>query len=344
MSKAISPSPATEKKNPAKAKPRTIAGKTKTRSANKPIKTISKSEATTKSDKTAAIRQKTAHAGKAVKEKIKKIPTVAKEAPKKIMEHTLEATLITVEKAAEHKARRSAKKALRATIKARKAIRAMLRAKRAAMHAEAEMKAISRSFPTTNETNSRRTRKASCELRERIKNIIHPDAEEIFFYERRQIILLTIIYAVLSCILWALAHGLIFAHLITSWLVAILLTIVMFLTLAAFASAVFVLIFPQTLAVITREGIKIDHNSPLKWQDITLAEEKYTSPLTRHAIIVLHVKPAKENSYCLTFMQRLCRHNVFTPFSIPLYAMEAKDAEKIRELIKKRVKYQDVRD
>lgn len=376
MSKAVkSSAPATEKKATPAPKTR-AAAVAKAKSAAKPqagktasrtAKAAPKPEAPAKSGKTAAVRQKTAKAGKAVKEKIKKLPSVAKEAPKKIVEHTLEATLITVEKAAEHKARRASQKALRATVKARKAVRAMLRAKRAARLAEAEMKAISSSFPLESETKTEPRRakkapvgakdaaagithattaaakKAARELRERIKNIIHPGAEEIFFYERRQIVMLTLVYAALSCILWALARGLIEAHLITSWFVALLLTVVMFLTLAAFASVVFVLIFPQTLAVITREGIKIDHNSLLKWQDVALAEEKYTSPLTRRAIIALHLKPAAENSYRLTFMQRLCRHNVFTPFSIPLYAMDAEDAEKIRGLIKKRVKYQDAR-
>ena len=60
----------------------------------------------------------------------------------------------------------------------------------------------------------------------------------------------------------------------------------------------------------TNEGIKIDHNAFLKWSDVALAEEKYTCWLTRRPIIALHLVPGAE--YRLTFMQHLCRHNVFT--------------------------------
>lgn len=43
-------------------------------------------------------------------------------------------------------------------------------------------------------------------------------------------------------------------------------------------------------------------------------------------------------------MQHLCRHNVFTPFSIPLYAMVPEDAAKIRTLVKRYAEYKDSRD
>lgn len=132
------------------------------------------------------------------------------------------------------------------------------------------------------------------------------------------------------------------AGLFTSWALVVFMTVVMALSLAALASVVFVLIFPQKLAVVTNEGIKIDHNAFLKWSDVALAEEKYTGWLTRRPIIALHLVPGAE--YRLTFMQHLCRHNVFTPFSIPLYAMVPEDAAKIRTLVKRYAEYKDNRD
>ena len=62
----------------------------------------------------------------------------------------------------------------------------------------------------------------------------------------------------------------------------------------------------------------------------------------RRPIIALHLVPGAE--YRLTFMQHLCRHNVFTPFSIPLYAMVPEDAAKIRTLVKRYAEYKDSRD
>lgn len=344
----------TAKKKSAKAP----AAKTKA-----PEKEKSKKPTLLTAEKAKVVREKTAKAQKAVKEKIKKLPAAAKEAPKKIVEHTLEATLNSVEKAAENKARRASKRAFRATVKARKAVRAMLRAKRAAIKAEAEVEAISGAFPS--ESGAKRAKKpavgakaaalgirhatgaaaknAAREIRERIKQALHPTAEEVFFYERRQIVILTLIYAAVAGLVWKLANSALYCSWVTNWFTAGLLIVVMFLALAALASVVLVLLIPQTLAVLSAKGIKIDHNELLEWNDIALAEEKYSGALTHLPFIVLHLKPGAETKYRLTFMQNMCRYNVFTPFSIPLYAMAPEDADKIRELIRRRVKYQDNR-
>ena len=109
------------------------------------------------------------------------------------------------------------------------------------------------------------------------------------------------------------------------------------------ASVVFVLIFPQPLAVTNQEGIKIDHNAMLSWNDIALAEEKYTSFISRRPIIALHLSAEAKDKYKLTFMQHLCKHNVFTEFSIPLYAMSPEAAQEIKNIIKRRCKYEDNR-
>ena len=209
-----------------------------------------------------------------------------------------------------------------------------MRAKRAAIKAEAEVEAISGAFPS--ESGAKRAKKpavgakaaalgirhatgaaaknAAREIRERIKQALHPTAEEVFFYERRQIIILTLIYAAVAGLVWKLANSALCCGWITNWFTAGLLIVVMFLALAALASVVLVLLIPQTLAVLSAKGIKIDHN-----------------------------EPGAETKYRLTFMQNMCRYNVFTPFSIPLYAMVPEDADKIRELIRRRVKYQDNR-
>ena len=320
----------TAKKKSAKAP----AAKTKA-----PEKEKSKKPTLLTAEKAKVVREKTVKAQKAVREKIKKLPAAAKEAPTKIVEHSLEATLISVDKAAENKARRASKSAVRATVNARKAVRALLRAKRAkkpAVGAKAAALGIRHATGAA-------AKNAAREIRERIKQALHPTAEEVFFYERRQIIILTLIYAAVAGLVWKLANSALCCGWITNWFTAGLLIVVMFLALAALASVVLVLLIPQTLAVLSAKGIKIDHNELLEWNDIALAEEKYSGALTHLPFIVLHLKPGAETKYRLTFMQNMCRYNVFTPFSIPLYAMVPEDADKIRELIRRRVKYQDNR-
>ena len=111
----------------------------------------------------------------------------------------------------------------------------------------------------------------------------------------------------------------------------------MILSLSALASSVFVMLFPQPLAEINSKSIKIDHNQPLKWQDVEIAEEIQTNKLTKRTIIVLHTRIGAR--YKLTFMQKLCKNSLYTPFSIPLYAMTENDAKTIRKLIQKYAKY-----
>lgn len=284
-----------------------------------------------------------------VREKIKKIPEAAKAAPKKIVEHTLEATFQTVEKAAESQARKAARKALRATVKARKAVRAMAKAKKAAQKAEIEAAALSAAYPESAEvrlsSDDKKTAKgerkstsvaakqAARGIKQKLKQILMPAADEVFYYDRRQIVLLTVAYAALACLVWALGNYMLCMSFACCGVAMVMMILVLILTLLALASAVFVLIFPQKLAVVNRTGIKIDHNAQLKWDDVAVAEEKYTGWLANRPIIALHLKPKAE--YPLTFMQKLCRHNVFTPFSVPLYAMRAEDASKIKALIRK---------
>lgn len=315
-----------------------------------------------------------------VAEKIKKLPAAAKAAPKKIVERTIETTLKTVEKAAEKEAQKASKKALKATIKARKALRKMVNAKKAAKTAVQKAEASTLELnqqpmmdvyanQETNETPSvtpitrikklpvgaaiaasgiknattTAAKRAAKEIKDKFRELIHPSEEKIFYYERRQIIALTLLYAFIAYFVWLLTRCFMCCHLINSLTMVVLMITVMTLSLLALASVVFVLLFPQPVAVINHEGIKIDHNALLSWNDVELAEEKYTSFISRRPIIALHLRTEAKDKYKLTFMQHLCKHNVFTPFSIPLYAMSPEDAEAIKNIIKRRCKYEDNR-
>lgn len=241
-----------------------------------------------------------------------------KTAPKKIMEHTVDTALKTVEKAAVKQAVRTEKKAKKKISKAIK---------------KAEQKASSKPGKVVV------ARRAAKRIKEQIKNIIHPSKEEVFYYSRAQIILLVLLYAVVACVVYLIANCCVYKAMCTGVVFNILLILTMFLSLAALATTVFVMIFPQKLAVVSAKQIKIDHNAALLWSDVELAEEKFTSNISKRTIIALHLKDGV--TYPLTFMQKLCRNNVFTPFSLPLYAMKKDDADKLRKLVKKYAPYKN---
>ena len=181
-------------------------------------------------------------------------------------------------------------------------------------------------------------RKAS-NVKKQIKKILTPTVKkDIFYYEQRQLIYLMLCYMAVAILVYAVSKYIVTEDYVCSWATVITCVLTMFLSLSALASIVFVIIYPQKLAVLSDKGIKIDHNPTLLWQDIATAEEKLSSALTRRPIICLHVKPERLKTYKLTFMQKLCKHNTFTPFSIPLYAMTPADREKIIKLIKSHVK------
>ncbi len=241
-----------------------------------------------------------------------------KAAPQKIMEHTVDTALKTVEKAAVKQAERTEKNTQK------KIAKAIKKAERRADNKPGKVVAA---------------RRAAKKIKEQIKNIIHPTKEEVFYYSRMQIILLVLFYAAAACVVYLAANGFICKTACSGDVYNIVLITTMFLSLAALASAVFVMIFPQKLAVVTPKQIKIDHNVPLLWHDVKLAEEKYSSCISRRPFIALHLKDGV--SYPLTFMQKLCRNNVFTPFSLPLYAMTKDEADKLRKLVKKYAPYQN---
>ena len=69
--------------------------------------------------------------------------------------------------------------------------------------------------------------------------------------------------------------------------------VVTVLCLTALSSSLFVTLFPQKLAIVSSEGIKIDHNELLKWQDIECVEKIKLSRFLGREIIVFKLKDNK---------------------------------------------------
>lgn len=250
----------------------------------------------------------------------KKAVNKVKETPKKIVEHTLTTAINTVEKAASKQEERTQKATAKKIAKI---------AKKAARTADRKNKKY-----TSKASIARRT---AHKIKDKIKLVLHPQKEEIFYYSLKKVITLTLFYAFIAFIVWQLSNYMHSNNLITNWIIFGVLLTMMTLSLTALASSVFVMLFPQKLATINSKSIKIDHNEPLMWQDVEIAEEIQTNKLTKRTIIVLHTR--KDTTYKLTFMQKLCKNSIYTPFSIPLYAMTNEDAIAIRKLIQKHTKY-----
>lgn len=264
-----------------------------------------------------------------------------KSTPKKIIEHTVNTALDTMEKAVQTEIKRTNKRVAKTTKKLQKAQSLAKAAKTEAKRASALSSSLDKINHGIEESSS--LKKVSA-VKDKIKEMIAPQKETFFYYDRRQLFALTVIYALLAIFVYAISNCLYTYNMFNSWPLLIILIITQVLCLAALASILFVTIIPQTLAITNKDGIKIDHNELLSWHDIELAEEKYTSYLTRRPFMALHVKKATLAKYHLTFMQKLCKANIFTPFSIPLYAMRPEDVAEIRNIIKKHVKYQDNRN
>lgn len=154
----------------------------------------------------------------------------------------------------------------------------------------------------------------------------------LFYYDRRKLKQLLIFNLIVLAVLVVFGKN-IFYPLIPAGLLVILLS---FLSTLASAHVCF---FPQKLAIVTDEEIKIDRNTPLKWKNIAEANEIFAGPGRRRRIIVL--RPVEGFKYRLTFMQRICRYLKFTAFSIPLYAMTGDDAEKIRTIVAAHTAFND---
>lgn len=154
---------------------------------------------------------------------------------------------------------------------------------------------------------------------------------EIFYYDKRKLLWLLVFNALLlSSVIFASESGSVNLGFVS--LIAII-------CLVSFSASLYVVLFPQKLAVLNEDGIKIDHNFMLKWQDIAVAEKKRVPGLMKREIILL--TPKESAPYSLTLMQRLCKNSHYGAFSIPLYAMSAVDGESIEKAVARYIPLQN---
>lgn len=269
--------------------------------------------------------------------------TKVKSAPKKIVEHALNTAIETVEKAAETDVKRTAKRAQKTAKKLEKVQKIARAAKSEAKRANNLSQKIEK-LNNIAEQPKKITTKVKGVIKEKIQDMMTAQKEVEFYYDRRQLVVLTALYALLAVFVYIVSDCLLLMMMYDSFVLLGFLIATQIFTLLALASVLFVTIFPQRLAYINKDGIKIDHNEMLRWSDIECAEEKYTSYVSRRPFIALHLKPGALKNYRLTFMQRLCKKNIFTPFSIPMYAMRPEDSASIRDIIKRHTKYEDNRN
>ncbi len=97
-------------------------------------------------------------------------------------------------------------------------------------------------------------------------------------------------------------------------------------------SALFVFLIRLPLAVIDSDGIKIDHNQPLRWTQIK-SVEKINVRCFGFDRYLLKITPQRLEHYHMTFMQHIAGNSQFGSFSIPLYAMSASKAKEIEKII-----------
>lgn len=95
------------------------------------------------------------------------------------------------------------------------------------------------------------------------------------------------------------------------------------------------------MAIVTDEDITIDHCAPLRWKDISSAEERIVKCCGKPRKIIV-LLPKKNIDYKYNFLQR---HNgEFTPFSIPLYGiMKAEDEAELTEIVAKKTKLKKIK-
>lgn len=108
-------------------------------------------------------------------------------------------------------------------------------------------------------------------------------------------------------------------------------------SLLSVISALVVFLIPLPLAVITPQSIKIDRGEPLPWSAVRSVRKVQLGKGLFHKSI-LRLNPGRLSGYHMTLMQRISAASDFGPFSIPLYAMNKKDAQDIERLIKGYVK------
>ena len=183
------------------------------------------------------------------------------------------------------------------------------------------------------------TTKNATSSRKKINKKIETKINHTFYYDRKKVAYLALFNICLVTLISTAILSLLNSGLLTSTILLAYHMFVIVLSVLALLGSLFVVIFPQRLALLTNEGITIDHNETLKWKDIEIAKEVKANYLYPQPAIALLTKEGVEHK--LTFMQIICKNNLFTSFSIPLYAMKKEDATKIQKIIKQKCKYSD---
>ncbi len=98
--------------------------------------------------------------------------------------------------------------------------------------------------------------------------------------------------------------------------------------------ALTVFLLPLPLAVISEDSIKIDRAEPLPWTSVrSIRKVRLGTGIFSKSI--LRLTPRSLGSYHLNLMQKISAKSEFGSFSIPLYAMNSKDAQQIEKEIRK---------
>ena len=148
-----------------------------------------------------------------------------------------------------------------------------------------------------------------------------------FYYNRKKLKN----WAIVSLIILLIALGFTATTLHELLLVSIIKIVALVSALAAF----YVYLQPQKLAQIDKEGIIIDHNAKLKWEDIEAVERLGCRCCCCAGRKFLRFKLKKGVVYPLTWMQKISATSKYGAFSIPLYAMTKEDGEAIEKEIDK---------
>lgn len=147
----------------------------------------------------------------------------------------------------------------------------------------------------------------------------------IFHYSRRKLFL----YLLFNLSLLGLA-------LFFTWLIFPSYAFVYEFALAACVlsvlSVIAVIFIRHPLAVVTPEAIRIDFCCPLYFKDVEAVKKVVVGRgFWKKPILIFEIN--NFSSYKLNFMQRLIKNSEFSAFSIPLYAMETKEADAIESLL-----------
>ena len=90
--------------------------------------------------------------------------------------------------------------------------------------------------------------------------------------------------------------------------------------------------FKHQVAEISEQGIKIDHNHLLKWNDIIAAEYREVDCCFKK-LPVISLRVPKHMRYKYNPLQKRCEKIGFGAFSLPLYDMEKEDIHKLSHII-----------